>query len=151
MLYYYLKGDDKLTNQKDVSIRIKELRLYLHMTQKDFGEKISVAQTYLSQIEKGDRPATEKIIKIILLEDWDGKTVNETWLQTGEGEMFIERSEEEEIADLVYELMDPKGDDFYIAVLELIRTYQELSPSSQQIIKETASKFMNNLKKSKGD
>lgn len=140
-----------MTNQKDVSIRIKELRLYLHMTQKDFGEKISVAQTYLSQIEKGDRPATEKIIKIILLEDWDGKTVNETWLQTGEGEMFIERSEEEEIADLVYELMDPKGDDFYIAVLELIRTYQELSPSSQQIIKETASKFMNNLKKSKGD
>lgn len=49
--------------------------------------------------------------------------------------MFVDQSEEG-IADLVYELMDSENGDFYLVVLELIRTYQELSPGSQQMTKK---------------
>lgn len=131
-----------------INTRIKILRKeQLHITQEAFGEPLGLTRANIANIEAERIAVTERVILSIC----DKFKVDETWLRTGEGETFVKRSEEEEIADLVYELMDPKDDDFYIAVLELIRTYQELSPSSQQIIKETASKFMNNLKKRKRD
>lgn len=74
--------------EKEICLRIKLLRKELGMTQTEFGEKIEAAQGYLTNIETGKRPATEKILKIILLQSWNGKTVNEAWLRAGEGEMF---------------------------------------------------------------
>lgn len=64
--------------------RIKMVRLYFDLNQADFGNKISVGQAYESQIEKGDRDATDKIVKLICYEFG----VSETWLRTGEGSMF---------------------------------------------------------------
>lgn len=129
--------------------RLKLLRKELNIKQGDFAEKISTTQGHISDIENGRKNLSERTIKLICLEDWDGKTVNEEWLRTGEGEMFVQRTEEEEIADLVYDLLDPKDNDFYIAVLELLHTYKDLTPSSQKIIKEFASEFMKNCKKEK--
>ena len=71
------------------SKRVKMIREYLGYTQKEFGTKIDVGQTYLSQIEKGDRPLTEKIIKLICFEF----NVNYAWLVDGIGEMFIESND----------------------------------------------------------
>lgn len=68
----------------NINERIKLVRTSLNMTQTDFGIKIAVAQNYLSNIEKGYREVTEKIIKIICSEF----NVYEKWLRTGEGEMF---------------------------------------------------------------
>lgn len=68
-------------NQSD---RVKMIREYLGYTQKEFGSKIDVGQTYLSQLEKGDRPLTEKIIKLICFEF----NVNYSWLIDGVGDMF---------------------------------------------------------------
>jgi transcriptional regulator with XRE-family HTH domain len=67
-----------------VNERVRQVRNALNLTQKDFGDKITLAQTYLSQIEKGNRNVTEKIFKIICHEF----NVNEEWLRTGDGEMF---------------------------------------------------------------
>lgn len=69
--------------------RVKKIREYLGYTQKEFGKKIDVGQTYLSQIEKGDRPLTEKIIKLICF----AFNVNYSWLIDGVGEMFIESND----------------------------------------------------------
>lgn len=68
-----------------INERIKEVRCALNMTQKEFGNKITLAQTYLSQIENGERHVTEKIIKIICLQF----NIDEYWLRTGQGNMFI--------------------------------------------------------------
>lgn len=67
-----------------VNERVRQVRNALNLTQKDFGNRITLAQTYLSQIEKGSRNVTEKIFKIICHEF----NVNEEWLRTGKGEMF---------------------------------------------------------------
>lgn len=50
-----------------INERVKAVRNALNLTQKDFGQKLTLAQTYLSQIEKGDRDVTEKIQKLICL------------------------------------------------------------------------------------
>lgn len=73
--------------------RVKLIRNKLKLNQTDFGSRIAIAQTYLSQIEKGDRELTEKLSKLICFEFG----VNETWLNSGEGEMFFEPDREEAI------------------------------------------------------
>lgn len=73
----------KLVN---INERVKLIRTHENLNQKEFGKRIAVAQNYLSNIENGYRDVTEKIIKIICLEF----NVNEHWLRTGEGEMFVQ-------------------------------------------------------------
>lgn len=95
-----------------VNQRVKDLRISLGMNQKKFGERIGIAQTYLSQIEKGDRDVTDKIFRIICLEDWGGKKVNPDWLEDGIGEMFIEKTKDEQIASLLKNVQDCEEVDF---------------------------------------
>lgn len=76
-----------------INERVKLVRNKLNMNQTEFGARIAIAQTYLSQIEKGDRELTEKLSKLICFEFG----VNEAWLISGTGEMFFERDRDESI------------------------------------------------------
>ena len=95
-----------------VNERLKSLRISLGMNQKDFGERIEVAQTYLSQIEKGDRPVTDKISKIVCLQNWNGQSVNEEWFLTGNGEMFVPETKDEQITRLLSDVLKKENSDF---------------------------------------
>lgn len=72
-----------------INDRIKQVRKSLNLNQANFGEQITLAQTYLSQIERGDREVTEKILKLVCLQF----NASERWLRTGEGNMFEESSD----------------------------------------------------------
>lgn len=96
----------------EVNERVKRLRTFLEMNQNDFGKKIGIAQTYLSQIEKGDRQVTDKIFKIICLESWNGNFVNADWLRNGVGEMFIIKSKDEQISEMLGEIQKSGEDSF---------------------------------------
>ena len=61
--------------------RIREVRKSLKMTMDQFGERIGVAKSTISNIENGNRNATEHMIKSICREF----EVNEEWLRTGAG------------------------------------------------------------------
>lgn len=64
--------------------RIKELRKILHLTQKEFGDRIGVASNTIATYETGVRvPANAVVTSICLVFN-----VNEEWLRTGLGEMF---------------------------------------------------------------
>lgn len=134
-----------------ICTRIKLLRKEIGMTQTDFGKKIEAAQGYLTNIETGKRPATEKIIKIILLQSWDGKTVNEEWLRFGKGDMFLKVPEEDETAALVYGLLGPDRESFYNMVLEIIKAYKQLSPNSQKVVNELVENVFSNIKEKSKD
>ena len=64
--------------------RLREVRKILKINQLDFASKIGMAQSGYSQVETGENTLTEQNIKLICLI----YGVNETWLRTGEGEMF---------------------------------------------------------------
>jgi transcriptional regulator with XRE-family HTH domain len=115
-----------------VNERVKKLRLFLEMNQSDFGKKIGVAQTYLSQIEKGDRPVTDKIFKIICLESWNGKFVNEDWLTDGIGEMFV-KSKDEQISEMLGEIQRNGKDSFK---RRLVAALAKLNESDWEVLEK---------------
>jgi len=66
--------------------RIKKLRKELSLTQQAFADKIGLKQNTIALIESGKRNTSDQSIFAICREF----NVNESWLRTGEGQMFVE-------------------------------------------------------------
>lgn len=88
--------------------RLKKLRKALDMTQQAFSDKLGVKRNTVGQWEIGRNEPSDAIIFSICREF----NVNENWLRTGEGEMFIELSYSDEIAQFVGQLMEEEDDSF---------------------------------------
>lgn len=78
--YYSLFGGDKMNT------RIRELRKNLKLSQRDFGKRLGVKDNAISRIESGERNLTDQMFLSICREF----SINEHWLRTGEGEMYIQ-------------------------------------------------------------
>lgn len=63
--------------------RIKELRKALKLTQKEFGARIGLCDSAITVWERSGKIPREKILFIC-----QTFHVNQTWLETGDGEMF---------------------------------------------------------------
>lgn len=126
--------------------RVKEVRKAQDMTLEEFGKRLSVTKVTMSNIERGNRSLTERMLKDICREF----NINEKWLKTGEGDMTRKRTEEEEIAALVSDLLeDGRDNPFFGIILEIVQTYNELSPASQKVLQESSKKLVENLNKKK--
>lgn len=77
--------------------RIKELRKYLGLSQTEFGARLGIKQTTVAGYETGGRSPIDAVVSLICREFG----VSENWLRTGEGEMFVQLSRDEEIAIFV--------------------------------------------------
>ena len=88
--------------------RIKELRKYLNLTQDEFGDRLGVVKSSISNIEKGRHGITDQMIKLMVKEFG----VNEDWLRTGDGEMFPEFDRADAIAKLADDIMTEVSDSF---------------------------------------
>lgn len=88
--------------------RIKNLRKELHLTQQEFADKIGMKRNTIANYE-GDRNEPSNSVISLICREFD---VNETWLRTGEGEMFIEKNRDDEIADFVADIMGEEDDSF---------------------------------------
>ena len=95
-----------------MNTRIKELRKTLNLKQKEFGAIIGLRSS-MSEIETGNAPITERTIIAICSKF----NVNEEWLRTGKGEMFI--------------IEDKKFNEFF-------EIYKHLSPPLQEFLIQTA-------------
>ena len=126
--------------------RVKEVRKAQDMTLEEFGKRLSVTKVTMSNIERGNRSLTERMLKDICREF----NINEKWLKTGEGDITRKRTEEEEIAALVSDLLeDGRDNPFFGIILEIVQTYNELSPASQKVLQEASKKLVENLSKKK--
>lgn len=88
--------------------RIKELRKYFNLTQDEFGEKLGVAKSSISNIEKGRYGVTDQMIKLMV----KVFGVNECWIRTGDGEMLPEFGRADAIAKLADDIMTEVPDSF---------------------------------------
>lgn len=127
--------------------RVKMVRDKAQLTMEQFGNRIGgVSKSTISNIENDNRNLTEHMLKSICRE-FD---VNEKWLKTGEGDMPRKLSEEEEVASLVSNLLeDGRDNPFFGIILEIVQTYNELSPASQKVLQEASKKLVENLSKKK--
>lgn len=75
--------------------RIRKLRKHLDLTQREFGERLGIKGTTIANYELGRNEPIDAVISLICREF----NVNEEWLRTGTGEMFVEMDKE----DLLFE------------------------------------------------
>lgn len=109
MLLLTLKGGTLNMNN-----RLRELRKELNLTLEKFGKNLGVGKTAISKLEQGENNLTEQMLNLICKTNWNGKMVNENWLRTGEGSMFIELSNESTYYEAAAQL---SNDPFAVAVL----------------------------------
>lgn len=87
--------------------RLKELRKAMNLSQEKFGELLGITKSGISDIESGRRDVTEK--HIIMLKN---QGVNENWIRTGAGNMFVEKTKDEEIAKMLGEIQNLEEESF---------------------------------------
>lgn len=126
-----------------INDRVKILRKELGLTLEKFGERIGVGKTAISKIENYDRNVTDQMKKSICRE-YD---VNPDWLENGTGDMFI--IPEDDTAALVSDLLEEPEDEFYQMILEVVRTYKQLSPDSRTVLQEFGKQYLVNMKNRK--
>lgn len=120
--------------------RIKELRKNLKLTQQEFADALNIKRGAVANYEIGRNEPIDAVISLIC------KTfnVNEEWLRSGAGDMFLELPEE---AAYVSELLEDSDNDLYKLIKEIMHTYHELSPKSKEVIRDFSAKLRENIKK----
>lgn len=105
--------------------RIREIRKTLNLTQEQFSSKLGVKRSAISQIEKGFNQISDQMVKSICL----AYNVNEDWLRTGEGNMFIETKDS---------FLDSISKQFNLEELDIkiLESYIDLPPEKRQVIKD---------------
>lgn len=113
--------------------RIKALRKAANLTQQEFAERIGLTKNFISLVETGSRIPSERTISDICRE-FD---VNETWLRTGEGDMFVEVPEEKRLADFVFSV--GQGDNEFLR--RLVRAMARLDVEDWKRLEQLALKL----------
>lgn len=88
--------------------RIKEIRNALGFTQQEFADKIKVKRNTVATYEMGRSVPSDSAIALIC----SVFNVNEEWLRNGTGEMFIQKSKDEEIGEMLGEIQKSGEDSF---------------------------------------
>ena len=88
--------------------RIKQLRKALDLTQQEFADRIGIKRNSYANYETGRNTPIDAIIVSICREF----NVNEEWLRTGSGEMFLPLDRNADIAKLTKELLNEESDSF---------------------------------------
>lgn len=97
--------------------RIKYLRKdCLHKTQEEFASAIKVSRSNLASIEIGRISVTDRVISDVCREF----NVNEEWLRTGEGEMFIEIDPDEELLEWAGNVLVNESDTYKYKFLKML-------------------------------
>lgn len=115
--------------------RIRLLRKHLGLTADAFGEAIGIVRSAVSNIESGRRQPTNQLITSICREF----NVNETWLRTGEGEMFNALSRDEQIAYRLGAMLAGQGDTIQ---KRLIAALSDLDESEWSAVEAFARKLV---------
>lgn len=119
--------------------RIKELRKALKLNQTEFGARLGIKQTTVAGYETGAKNPMDSVIVSICRE----YNVNETWLRTGEGKMFVEKSRFDTIAEFAADMFNT---DMRFK-RDLIETLAQLDESSWLELEKIARKFIENSTK----
>lgn len=120
--------------------RITELRKALGLTKVGFAKALNVSPNYVYMLESGKTAVTDKIVFTVVTI----YNVNESWLRTGEGEMFLPKSKEEEIAEIAAQMFKADENDFRYRLQKLVT---ELSEDELELLKELAIKLGEAAKK----
>lgn len=116
--------------------RIKLIRLELGLSQEKFGKPIFLKKSGLSLIENGKNAVTEQVVRAICRE----YNVNETWLRTGEGKMFLENNRDELLAEFTMNMLTHENEEY---VNRFVSALSKLDVSQWELIANMAEALIN--------
>ena len=96
--------------------RIEEVRKHFRYSRAFFGKEIGVSGDVINNLERGRVEIKEHMILLICKKF----NVNENWLRTGEGEMFIPESRDNELARLTADILTEESDSFKSRFVSLL-------------------------------
>lgn len=114
--------------------RVKELRKQVNLTQQAFADRLNLKRNTVGSYEVNVVEPSDRTISDICREF----NVNETWLRTGEGEMFNQITRSEKITSFLTEITEDEGDDFKRRFVEMLA---ELEPEDWKLLERTAEKL----------
>ena len=123
--------------------RIKAVRKELALNQTDFGLRIGVKQGTVAAYESGSRIPLDSVIVSICREFG----VSEHWLRTGEGEMFVRLSREEEITKFAMSVIRDPNSEFQRRFISVLA---RLTPEQWQLMEQMAHQLLDESAKKEG-
>lgn len=114
--------------------RIKEVRKALNLSQDEFANKLGLTRGAITNIELHKTEPKALLISLIC----NIYDVSETWLRTGEGEMFIQQTRDEQIAAFIGRTLRNEDDNFQKRLLSVLSTLNE---DQWQLLEEMAKKL----------
>ena len=113
--------NEKRGEIKKLNERLKKLRKTLGLTQQEFADKIGSKRNTIAKYETNTNAPSAAVISLICRE-FD---VNEIWLKTGEGEMFVSLTRDEEISRFVGETLSDESDTFKKRFISMLSNLDE--------------------------
>lgn len=101
--------------------RLKQLRKQLDMTQDEFAKRIGLARNSIANYEIGRREPTNSVIISICREF----KVNEEWLRSGTGAMFIELDMENQLMTWAAKALKDESDTFKRKFIKMLMDLNE--------------------------
>ena len=117
-----------------INERVKMARKALNLTQIEFGDKVGISQGHLTSIESGKRTVTDKSVIAICATFG----INEEWLRTGTGEMFIASD-----STIVSQLSSEYGLDAFETVI--LKGFLKLKPEQREFLKDRIKDMLSDI------
>ena len=117
-----------------MNTRIEQVIAALKIKKVDFANRIGVSQPFVSEMCSGRKAPSDRTISDICREF----NVNETWLRTGEGEIFNQITRSEKITAFLTEITKEDGDDFKRQFVEVLA---DMEPEDWKFLERFAKKL----------
>lgn len=114
--------------------RVKELRKQVNLTQQAFADRLNLKRNTVGSYEVNVVEPSDRTISDICREF----NVNETWLRTGEGEMFNQITQSEKLAAFLADITANEEDSFKRQFVEVLA---ELDPEDWKFLERMARKL----------
>ena len=114
--------------------RIKKILEELGLKKVEFAERLHISRPYASELCSGAKSPSDRTISDICREFG----VREAWLREGEGEMFVQDTQSEQVAAFLADLTKDDSDTFKRRFVEMLAG---LSPADWELLERMAEKL----------
>lgn len=122
--------------------QIKLLRKTLKLTQEEFSKKIGIKRNTLANYEIGrNKPIDGIIFSICRVFN-----VNENWLRTGEGDMFVPVDDLDMRMEYVSELLYNDKSSFHGLINNILVAYSQLSQTEMEAVDKIIDKVLDDYR-----
>lgn len=118
----------------EINTRIAAVIQASGLTKTAFAERVKVSQQHISRLAKDGTPSERTILDICR-----EFNVSERWLRTGEGEMFVQLSREEEITKFAMEIIRDPDSEFQ---RRLVSVLARLTPEQWKLMEQMAHQLL---------